>query len=191
VRRAIFGGTFDPIHNAHLAVAREAIARFQLDGVWLVPAARPPHKRGVTHAPFEDRFRMVELACRAEPKMEASRLEQDTARSYSIDTIEKVRARLGPDDQLYFLIGADAFAEIESWHRWQDVIQAVEFIVVSRPGHVYEVPAGAAVHRLETVDLPVSSSEIRRKLAAGDERVEVPAAVLEYIRAHGLYSSAG
>ena len=187
MRLAIFGGTFDPIHDAHLAVAREAAARFDLDQVWLVPAARPPHKRGVTHASYADRLRMVELACRGEPKLEASELEQGTAHSYSIDTIEKVRARLAPADTLFFVIGADAFAEIESWRRWRDVIRAVEFIVVSRPGHRYEIPAEAKVHRLETVDLPVSSSEIRRRLAAGDDRVEVPSAVLDYIRTHGLY----
>ena len=187
MRLAIFGGTFDPIHSAHLAVAREAAARFQLDRVWLVPAERPPHKHGVTHAPYADRFRMVELACLDEPKLEASRLEQGTASSYSIDTIETVRKHLAAGDTLFFVIGADAFAEIESWRRWRDVVRAVEFIVVSRPGHRYGVPPAAIVHRLETVDLPVSSSEIRRRLAAGDDRVEVPAAVLDYIRAQGLY----
>ena len=187
MRLAIFGGTFDPIHDAHLAVAREAAGRFQLDRVWLVPAEKPPHKQGVTHAPYADRFAMVELACRDELKLEASRLEQGTASSYSIHTIETVRARLAPDDKLFFVIGADAFAELESWRRWQDVIRAVEFIVVSRPGHRYDIPATASVHQLETVDLPVSSSEIRRRLAIGDDRVEVPAAVLDYIRARRLY----
>jgi nicotinate-nucleotide adenylyltransferase len=187
LRLAIFGGTFDPIHNAHLAAAREAVAACQLDRVWFVPAERPPHKAGVTHAPYEDRCRMVELACRDEPKFEASRLEQGTLSSYSIDTIEKVRARLDAGDKLFFLIGADAFAEIQTWRRWPDVIRAVEFIVVSRPGHRYAVPEGARVYRLESVDLPVSSSEIRRRLACGDDRVEVPAAVLAYIRARGLY----
>lgn len=187
MRLAIFGGTFDPIHNAHLAVAREAVAACQLDHVWFVPAERPPHKAGVTHAPYEDRYCMVGLACRDEPKFEASRLEQGTLSSYSIDTIEKVRGRLEPGDELFFLIGADAFAEIQTWRRWRDVIRAVEFIVVSRPGHCYAVPEGAGVHRLESVDLPLSSSEIRRRLARGDDRVEVPAAVLTYIRSRGLY----
>jgi nicotinate-nucleotide adenylyltransferase len=130
---------------------------------------------------------MVVLACRGESKFEASRLEQGTLSSYSIDTIEKVRARLGAGDELFFLIGADAFAEIQTWRRWPDVIRAVEFIVVSRPGHCYNIPEGARVHRLETVELPVSSSEIRRRLASGDDRVEVPAAVLTYIRERGLY----
>ena len=187
MRLAIFGGTFDPIHNAHLAAAREAAAAFKLDRVWFVPAERPPHKAGVTHAPYEDRYRMVVLACREEPKFEASRLEQGTLSSYSIDTIERVRGRIDAGDELFFLIGADAFAEIQTWHRWPEVIRAVEFIVVSRPGHCYAIPEGARVHRLESVDLPVSSSEIRRRLACGDDRVEAPAAVLTYIRAHGLY----
>ena len=189
MRRAIYGGTFDPIHNAHLTVAREAAARFALDTVWLVPAQRPPHKQGVTHAAYADRLRMVELACEGEARLEASRLEEDASSSYSIDTIEKVRAQLARVDQLFFLIGADAFAEIESWRRWRDVARLVEFIVVSRPGHLYVVPPVAVVHRLETVALEVSSSEIRRKLAAGDDRVEVPPAVLEYIRTHKLYGT--
>jgi nicotinate-nucleotide adenylyltransferase len=189
LRLAIFGGTFDPIHNAHLAIAREAAARFQLDRVWFVPAEKPPHKAGVTHASYADRYRMIELACNGEPKFEASRLEEGTCHSYSIDTIEKVRARLAPGDQLFFLIGADAFAEIDTWRRWRDVVDAVEFIVVSRPGHRYAVPAGARVHRLETVDLPVSSSEIRRRLASGEHSVEVPAKVLDYIWARRLYGA--
>ena len=153
---------------------------------WCPPKGRRT-KQGVTHAPYADRYGWSNWPAAANPKLEASRLEQGTTSSYSIDTIEKVRARLAPGDTLFFVIGADAFAEIESWHRWQDVIRAVEFIVVSRPGHRYDIPAAATVHRLETVDLPVSSSEIRRQLAAGDDSVEVPAAVLDYIRARGLY----
>jgi nicotinate-nucleotide adenylyltransferase len=187
LRIALFGGTFDPIHNAHLRIAREAAGQFALDRIWFNPASRPPHKSGVTRTPYEHRYRMVELACAGERLFEASRLEEGATNSYSIQTIERVHALLGGGEQLFFLIGADAFAEIGTWHRWRDVIASVEFIVVSRPGRAYTVPEGARVFRLEGVDLPVSSSEIRHKLAAGDDRVEVPPAVLAYIREHGLY----
>ena len=187
MRIALFGGTFDPIHNAHLRIAREAAGQFALDRIWFIPASRPPHKSGVTRTPYEHRYRMVELACAGEQLFEASRLEEGATNSYSIETIERVQALLGGGEQLFFLIGADAFAEIGTWHRWRDVIRSVDFIVVSRPGRAYTVPEGARVFRLEGVDLPVSSSEIRHQLAAGDDQVEVPPAVLAYIREHGLY----
>jgi nicotinate-nucleotide adenylyltransferase len=186
MRLALFGGTFDPIHNAHLTVAREAAAQFHLDEVWFVPAAHPPHKSDHTGATYEDRFRMTELACQADPRFVASRLEAGEAKSYSVDTVDRVRAM---GEQPYFIIGADAFAEITSWHRWQDLVRLTEFIVVTRPGHQYDAPAGARVHRLDTVALPVSSSEIRRKLAAGEIPPELPASVGRYISERGLYQS--
>ncbi len=187
MRLAIFGGTFDPIHTAHLTVAREAARQFGLDKVLFVPASRPPHKGGATSASYEDRYRMVELACGAEPLFQASRLEAGDRVSYSISTLEKLRAALGPQDELFFLIGADAFAELRTWHRWRDVIRLAAFLVVTRPGHTYRVPAGARVHTLETVALPVSSSELRARLAAGNSPAEIPPPVLAYIRDHGLY----
>jgi nicotinate-nucleotide adenylyltransferase len=187
MKLAIFGGTFDPIHQAHLAIARAAADRFQLDCVLFVPAAHPPHKAGITHAPYQDRVRMAELACADEARFRVSRLEEGTERSYSIDTIEKVRAGMSPVDELYFLIGADAFAEIQTWHRWQDVARGVRFLVVSRPGNFYTVPPGVAVQRLDTVELPISSSEIRRALTAGERPAEVPQRVLDYVLEHGLY----
>lgn len=130
---------------------------------------------------------MVELACAADPRFEPSRLEEGQGKSFSIDTIERVKARLGPSDQLFFLIGADAFAEIGSWHRSADVLRAVEFIVVSRPGYDYPIPPGARVKGLETLALVISSSEIRRKLDSGEPVEELPDPVLRYIRDHGLY----
>lgn len=184
MRLALFGGTFDPIHNAHLTVAREAAAQFQLDQVWFVPAAHPPHKSDQTGATFEDRFRMTELACQVDPRFVASRLEAAENKSYSVDTVERVRA-LG--EEPYFIIGADAFAEITSWHRWQDLVRITEFIVVTRPGHQYAAPTGARVHRLDTVALPVSSSEIRRKLVTGEIPAELPSAVGRYISERRLY----
>lgn len=182
MRTAIFGGTFDPVHSAHLVVAREAADAFSLDRVLFIPAANPPHK-GAT-APYEDRYRMVELACAADPRFIPSRLEEGREKSYSILTIERVKAS---GDRLFFIIGADAFAEIRTWLRWMDVIAEVEFIVVTRPGHLYSSPSGARVHRLETVALPVSSSEIRQALARGQAPSELPAEVLDYIRTQKLY----
>ena len=187
MKLAIFGGTFDPVHCAHLTVAREAAARFGLDKVVFVPAGNPPHKELSTGASFENRCRMVELACAGEPAFSVSRIEEGPAPSYSIRTIESLRASLGRDDQLYFVIGADAFAEIDTWHRAEDVVRNVDFIVVTRPGHDYVTPDGARVHRLDTVALPVSSSEIRVKLAARGEPAELPPAVLGYIREKRLY----
>lgn len=186
MRIAIFGGTFDPIHLAHLIVAREAADRFQLAKVLFIPAANPPHKRD-TETAYEHRYRMVELACQADPRFEASRLEEGERQSFSYYTIQKVRRMLGPADHLFFLIGADAFAEIDTWHRANEVLQMVEFLVVTRPGHRYRIPEGARVERLETLALPVSSSEIRRKLAAGWRVEELPEAVQDYIQQNRLY----
>jgi nicotinate-nucleotide adenylyltransferase len=184
MRTAIFGGTFDPIHGAHLIVAREAADTFSLDRVLFIPAANPPLKEA--GASYEDRFRMVELACTADPRFVPSRLEGGTEKSYSIHTIERVKAANG---EVFFIIGADAFAEIRHWYRWEDVIRAVDFIVVTRPGHVYTCPPGARVHRLETIALPVSSSEIRHALALGENPPELPTAVSHYIRTRGLYGT--
>jgi nicotinate-nucleotide adenylyltransferase len=186
-RIAIFGGTFDPIHSAHLTIAREAVVQYGLSSVLFVVAARPPHKLGAVEVSYEHRMRMVEAACARTPEFVPSRIEEFDEISYSIQTIQRVKATAGPDAIVYFLIGADAFAEITSWHHCEEVIARVEFIVVTRPGHDYQTPAGAVVHRLETLALPVSSSEIRRKLAEGIEPEELDPRVVAYIRDHTLY----
>ncbi len=191
MRLAIFGGTFDPVHRGHLEVAREAATKVSLDRVLFVPASHPPHKGYRAHAPYGDRVRMLELACEGEPRFEVSRLEEGEPVSYSVHTIEKVRSTLAPSQELFFLIGADAFAELPTWHRWRDVVKLVTFIVASRPGHVYTVPEGARVIELPTLALTVSSSELRRRLAAGESPPEIPPKVLEYIRSRGLYGGTG
>jgi nicotinate-nucleotide adenylyltransferase len=189
MKTAIFGGTFNPIHAAHLAMARLAADRLGIDRVLFIPAGRPPHKEAAT--PYEDRYRMVELACAADPRFQPSRLEEGNEKSYSIHTIERAkameRAEAKDAGPLYFIIGSDAFEEIKSWYRWQDVIAAVEFIVVARPGHSIDPPPGATVHRLDDVALPVSSSQIRRALARGEVSPELPGEVADYIRTHRLY----
>jgi nicotinate-nucleotide adenylyltransferase len=186
---AIFGGTFDPIHSAHLEIARRAATRFALDRILLIPAAHPPHKFAGANAPYADRVRMAEIACQSDPAIEVSRLEQGARRSYSIDTIEKLRSSLDPSDELFFLIGADAFAEIRTWKRWGDVARAVTFIVAARPGWNYAVPLEVRAERLDDLCLPVSSTAIRAALARGERPGEVPEPVLDYIHARSLYQS--
>ena len=183
---AIFGGTFDPIHRGHIEVAMAAANRFALDEVLLIPAGNPPHKEGRTRTAFQHRLRMAELACSADPRLRVSAMEEGSARSYSILTIERLK-RERPGERMYFLIGADAFSEIETWFRWRDVLTEVDFLVVSRPGSQYDIPEGARVFPLDGVDIPISSSEIREQLRAGERPETLNPPVLAYIREHGLY----
>jgi len=197
VKIALFGGTFDPIHNGHLAVAQAAADRFGLDRVLFIPSGRPPHKDRGPQAAYEDRYRMAEFACQADPRFEASRLEDPhvlgDGKTYSVDTIERVQGGLAPGDELYFLIGQDAFDELSIWHRLADVVEKVEFIVASRPHSVSSIrreglAAQARFQALEGVDVPVSATAVRRLAAQGlDLRDSVPDSVADYIRRHELY----
>lgn len=187
MRLGLFGGTFDPIHVGHIALAREAHTAFELDHVLLIPNNRPPHKQVGPRASYSDRLRMVELACEGEPGLQASRLEEGTERSYTIETLLKVRQEMKPGERPFFLIGADAYAEVGTWYRWREVLLLTEFIVVTRPGHaIVEIP-GATAHRLETVAVPYSSSGIRAALAAGLRAEGLPIPVADYIFSHHLY----
>lgn len=194
---ALFGGTFDPVHNGHLAVAHAAADRFELDRVLFIPSGRPPHKNHGPQAAYEDRYRMTELACQADPRFEASRLEDPqvlgAGKTYSVDTIERIRQKLSPEDELFFLIGQDAFDELAIWHRLADVIENIEFLVASRPQGPASAPrlglaAQARFQPLEGVEVPVSATDIRRRCAQGvDLRGTVPEAVAEYIQERRLY----
>src|SRR3954452_19479205 len=186
-RICLFGGTFDPIHNAHLQIANAAQKRLSVDEVLFVPAANPPHKDSTSLTSFEDRYRMVEIACKPFPAFIPSRLEEGAARSYTISTLERFRSGLAKEDELYFLIGSDAFADLETWHRWQEVLKLTTFIVVSRSGETYHLPQGANVIRLDGLDLPVASTTIRARIAQGEETPELPDAVRKYIDEKGLY----
>ncbi len=194
---AIFGGTFDPIHNAHVEVARAARRECFLDRILFVPAAQPPHKPGKCAAPYEHRLEMVRLACQEHPAFQASRLEapgQDGSRNYTIQTIRRVADHLTTHDRLFFLIGADAFSEIATWYRWRQVIANVEFIVVNRPGFTVDeslVPPGARVHWLRSVNRPISSTDVRQRLKNGQTiRGMLPPMVARYITTHQLYRPA-
>ena len=194
---ALFGGTFDPIHNGHLTVAREAADRVELDRVLFVPSGRPPHKNHGPQATYEDRFCMVELACCCDRRFEASRLEDPAelgdGKTYSIDTIEKVRQNAGPEDSLYFLIGQDAFDELSIWHRLEDVVREIEFIVATRPSTEPSAePEGTAAlarhQHLDGIEIPTSATQLRARMARGENiDVSLPPEVGDYIRQHRLY----
>lgn len=186
---ALFGGTFDPIHSGHVAVAGAARDHFALTQVLIVPNDAPPHKRGQVITPYEHRLAMARLAVSNEPGLAVSEIERGIIPSYTINTIERLRPALPAASKLFLIIGADAFAEISTWYRVADVLAAVEFIVVSRPGHSYSAPAGARVHRLDTLGLDISSSFIRQQLAAGQTPADVPGTVAAYIAHHRLYGA--
>ncbi len=187
MRIGLYGGTFDPVHNAHLAVAREAVEKFGLDKLLLIPNRLPPHKQSGTAASYADRLLMVGLACESEPKLEACDIENREGKSYTIQTLERLRIQCGASVQFFFLIGADAFAEVLTWYRVGEVFEMTDFIVAARPGFEYQSPAGARVHRLDTVAYPESSSAIRAQIAAGLKPVGLPLAVERYIIKEGLY----
>jgi nicotinate-nucleotide adenylyltransferase len=196
VNLAIFGGTFDPIHIAHLDVARAARRECFLDRILFVPASQPPHKPEGCVASYEHRYEMVRLACGDHPSFEPSRLEAPGRedRNYAIFTIRRVAAQLTQHDRLFFLLGADAFREVTSWYHWRRVVREVEFIVVNRPGYAVDeaiVPEGARIHVLRSVSSPIASSEIRKRLETGQSvRGLLPPAVARYITRHQLYRPA-
>lgn len=137
---ALFGGSFDPVHNGHLAVARAADRRFNFDEIHFVPASRPPHKLKQHLAPFPHRFAMVALACADHPHFVPSVAEagedfSGTQLQYSVDTVRYFRHNFhGHGDRIYFIIGADAFLDIPMWKEYETLLTLCDFIVANRPG---------------------------------------------------------
>ena len=134
---ALFGGTFDPIHTGHVQAARAAVRKFRLDRVLLIPTGKPPHKHGDRLTSFGQRFGMVVLACAGDPRLVPSLLEAPTPVGepcYSIDTVRRVRRTLRKGDRLFFLVGVDAFLDLPYWKDYRQLLDLVDFIVVSRPG---------------------------------------------------------
>ncbi len=191
---AIFGGTFDPIHSGHIEAVISVADAFAIDKVLVIPSGNPPHKARTDQAEYEHRYRMVELACSADLRLTPSRLEQPSAdgqRHYSYDTIQNVRRDFEFDEPLRFIIGGDAFAEIHLWHRWQEVVGEVEFLVVDRPGCSVDeaaLPAAVKAQRHSGPLHPASSSEIRHRAKMGGTLADMaPATVCDYIWEHRLY----
>jgi nicotinate-nucleotide adenylyltransferase len=135
---ALFGGTFDPVHVGHIAVAQAAQKRFHLDAVHFIPSSRPPHKTKMALTPFLHRYAMVALACadHATFKPSVAEAEMDGATPrvfYTIDTVRRFR-REHPEDHLYFIVGADQFLELPTWKSYESLLDCCDFIIASRPG---------------------------------------------------------
>lgn len=135
MRVALFGGTFDPVHCGHLAIARAAAERFSLGLVYFVPADVPPHKRNRQLTDFQHRYAMLALATADDKRFVPSLLDAPAGGpNYSIDTVRRLKSQLRKSDRLYYLIGMDAFKDISTWHQAEQLLAECEFIVASRPG---------------------------------------------------------
>ena len=181
-RLGIYGGTFDPIHHGHLILAREAREQLDLDTVLFVPATKSPFKdEPVT--PAADRLAMLEAAIANEPGFVLDPIElHRPASSYTIDTIEIIRKREG-DAELFYLIGQDNVAGLPKWHRFDELVKLVQFVVLDRAG-------APAAHSYIVVQrkIDISATQIRNRVASNlSIRYLVPEAVEKLIRSRGLY----
>lgn len=221
MRVAFFGGSFDPPHCGHLAIARAARARLGLDRVLFAPVGLQPLKQGGAMAGFEDRAAMTELAIRGEAGFELSLLDapgaMGGAANYTAETLERLRAEMG-GGALYLLMGADSLRTLKRWHRAEAIPFLARLIVAARPGERLEdagaiaacLPEGIGVAQdaeadgyrlrnaqgmesrltlLPELNYEISATAVRRAIAAGGTTADgvIPAAVLAYIREHGLY----
>jgi len=216
MRTGIFGGTFNPIHLAHLRIAEEVREACRLDRVLFLPAALPPHKAIAAEVPFADRMAMVDAAVADHPGFAADPMEAERAgASYSVHTFELLRQRF-PADDFYFIIGLDSFRDIASWKDYARLFTLTNIVVAYRPGYGDDDPrqllpvaiqdqfcydgasknlrhdSGHELIFVAETRLEISSTRIRELVAEGRSiRYLVPAAVADYIRAHALYRNPG
>jgi nicotinate-nucleotide adenylyltransferase len=198
MRVALFGGSFDPPHYGHTAIATAAADVFDLDSVLFAPVGRQPLKGGVATANFDDRLAMVELACRVDPRFAVSDVDaprSDGEPNYTVHTLSMLHDTR-PDARLFNLVGADSFLSLPRWHEPERLLELAEWIVVSRPGFpLADLSAleltprqRGRVHLLQTVHKDVAATNLRERLEAGDQCTDVlDPAVAAYIEAHHLY----
>src|SRR5437764_2685972 len=216
-RVAIYGGTFDPVHNGHIEVARRVLQLFELDEVIFVPACVPPHKRNANITSAFHRFAMLALATEMDQRLLVSTIELDAPEQpYAVETVERMRNALGPETELFFLMGADSWLEIRSWYQWQRLLSISNFIIATRPGYEFE-PGFHAEMPITTVNIfgrgcrqldiasmhnetphalltdvvqsEVSATRIRVAVQSRDTaalQTMVPIAVANYIEKYGL-----
>lgn len=191
---ALLGGTFDPVHNAHLAIARRALEALGAARVLWLPTGAP-HYRNPAVASARHRVAMLKLAIAGEPRWAIDERElAPGATGYTVDTLRALRAELGAQTPLVMLIGSDQYAKLDTWHRWRELFAFASFAVFARavPGAAPAaapagVPAGGVIH-VPFEPLAVSASELRARIGRGEEVAAfLPPPVLAYIREHRLY----
>jgi nicotinate-nucleotide adenylyltransferase len=182
---AILGGTFDPVHNAHLAMARAALDALPLEKLLFLPTGAPRYRRPAL-APAKHRVAMLELALQDESRWQIDQRELDPGASgYTVDTLQALRTELGAQVEIYFLMGADQLAKLDAWHRPDEVRRLAKLAVFARPG--YEAK-DENVKVIPMVPMPVSASDIRERARRGESLAGlVPQAVANYIEQHRLY----
>jgi nicotinate-nucleotide adenylyltransferase len=191
----ILGGTFDPIHYGHLAIAEEVRVALRLDRVLIIPAGEQPLKIGKRMAPPEHRLAMARLACADNPLFEVSSIEVDRpGPSYTHVTLQLLHDQ--GLDNLYLILGADALADLPRWHETPRILTLARIVVVSRPGASVDLSVLSQIfpalpERLILIEGPrldISSTDLRQRVAQGRPiRYQTPDAVVAYIEAHGLY----
>ena len=200
-RIGVFGGSFNPVHLAHLILAECACQKYELDTVVFVPAKVPPHKPEEPLAPAQDRLEMLRLAIESNPHFEVSTVELDRdGPSYTLLTVRELSRTLAPGDTLYLIVGSDSLDDMPTWWRAEELAREVHIVCLQRPGFLLgsvdkvreRFGAGVATAIREGfVDAPllqISSSAIRSRVASGRSiRYLIPEPVREYIAAHGLY----
>jgi nicotinate-nucleotide adenylyltransferase len=190
---AIMGGTFNPIHNAHLLSAEQVRDGVGYDKILFIPSARPPHKEPRDIIDPEHRYRMVRLAIEDNPDFEVSRIELDRiGASYAIQTIKELRASYGEGCELSWIIGADSLIEFTIWKDFDELLGICHFIATTRPNYCIDKALPNIHNRVQIfpiTGLDISASEIRERIREGRSiRYLVPKAVEDYIYQHKLYS---
>jgi nicotinate-nucleotide adenylyltransferase len=186
----ILGGSFDPIHQGHLTLARESARQFKLDKILFIPAALSPHKREESQLiPAPMRAEMVRLAIEGEPTWELLDIElKRSGVSYTVDTLREIRKIYPPPHELFFIAGADSFRELESWKEPEEILKLAEWIVAPRPSFELPERLPPGFYLLEMTPLAVSATELRRKIVAGEEITAwVPKKVEKYLERMKVY----
>ena len=196
----VFGGTFDPIHRGHIALARAALERFKLSRVLFVPANVPPHRREAPMAAYLHRYTMVALATADQKAFVPSLLEAPEEGAgkprpnYTIDTIRRLKQQLRKDDKVFFLIGIDAFLPIAQWHQAEALFKECEFIVASRPGHSLADVANALPEALRppaAVTKPFAKQKAQGSLALKGATVHLLEEVNQAVSATAIRQAIG